>query len=295
MSTTRYLFGLLLFIIGVLLLLSNFNYLNVNWAFIIQFWPVLLILLGIGAVTKNRPVRLLLVTLTVLLTVALAMYGIQKGWLNPNVKYKVEEQDLAIEYAEEEQAVLNLETGAGKFSLSGASDSLIEAQAKTSLGLYTMQRSGVGGGEVDLRLDGQNVRWSHVGSVTNNLNISLHDQPVWQINVKTGATSLNFDLTKHQVEKIEIDTGASEVKVKIGNLTNQVRVKISAGASKIHLLLPEEFAARLDVDSGLSSHNFPQFTEVSKGVYETENFSTANKTVTIEIDAGLSDLQVSRY
>ena len=230
MSTTRYIFGLLLLAIGVLMLLSNLNYLNVNWAFITQFWPVLLILLGIGSVTKNKNTRMVLVTLAVLVTIGIVALGVQKGWLDPNIRYNVESQDLAINYLDEETATLNLESGAGKFNIladSEASAFLIGATAETNLGQYTLQRSGSKDNIFNLKLASEHMRWGHIGTVKNDLDIILNTKPIWRLNIDAGAAELNLDLSKNMVEDVQIDTGATDVQVKIkeANVSKPVKEK----------------------------------------------------------------------
>ena len=60
--------GLLLSILGVVLLLRNFDLLNINWNVVLKFWPLLLIYLGLATLYGNKktwvvPIAMLFITL----------------------------------------------------------------------------------------------------------------------------------------------------------------------------------------------------------------------------------------
>lgn len=68
MKNQNFTAGLLLSILGVVLLLRNFDLLDINWNVIIKFWPLLLIYLGLATIYGNKktwvvPIAMLFITL----------------------------------------------------------------------------------------------------------------------------------------------------------------------------------------------------------------------------------------
>ncbi|MDP2175636.1 MAG: DUF5668 domain-containing protein [Bacteroidota bacterium] len=61
--------GLILTLLGAILLLRNFDLLNINWSVIIKFWPLLLIYAGLSILYTHKkgwlvPLAMLLITIT---------------------------------------------------------------------------------------------------------------------------------------------------------------------------------------------------------------------------------------
>jgi hypothetical protein len=64
--------GLILTLLGGILLLRNFDLLNLNWSVIIKFWPLLLIYAGLSILYTNKkgwlvPLAMLFITLMAVL------------------------------------------------------------------------------------------------------------------------------------------------------------------------------------------------------------------------------------
>lgn len=78
MKNQNFTAGLLLSILGVVLLLRNFDLLNINWNVVLKFWPLLLIYLGLATLYGNKktwvvPIAMLFITL-----VSIALYWLFK-------------------------------------------------------------------------------------------------------------------------------------------------------------------------------------------------------------------------
>jgi hypothetical protein len=72
MKNQNFTAGLLLSILGVVLLLRNFDLLNINWNVVLKFWPLLLIYLGLATLYGNKktwvvPIAMLFITLVSIL------------------------------------------------------------------------------------------------------------------------------------------------------------------------------------------------------------------------------------
>jgi hypothetical protein len=69
---------------------------------------------------------------------------------------------------------------------------------------------------------------------------------------------------------------------------------VNAGASSIRIEVPESAGCRVRVEAPLSGKRLPGFEKVGKGEYETENFSSAEKKISLLLHAGVSSIRVTR-
>jgi len=129
----------------------------------------------------------------------------------------------------------------------------------------------------------------------NAVELSLNSNPEWDLNFDVGAASLDLDLTQYKVSKLDVDMGAAALNVKFGDLADVSRFKIDAGASDIDILVPQNVGCEIKSDAALSSRNYEGFTKIKKDLYRTENFENAAKKIFIDIDCGVSSINVKKY
>jgi hypothetical protein len=72
MKNQNFTAGLIFTLLGVILLLRNFDLLDLDWDVIIKFWPLLLIYAGLATIYGNRktwmvPLAMLLITVLAIL------------------------------------------------------------------------------------------------------------------------------------------------------------------------------------------------------------------------------------
>jgi hypothetical protein len=89
--------------------------------------------------------------------------------------------------------------------------------------------------------------------------------------------------------------GAASLDVKLGSLSEETRLNVEAGASNIDILVPEEVGCQVKTDDVLSSKNIYGFTKIKSDLYRTEGFDDADKKIFIEIDCGVSSINIRRY
>jgi hypothetical protein len=129
----------------------------------------------------------------------------------------------------------------------------------------------------------------------NKVDIALNQNPTWDIKIDGGAAAMNLDLTKFKIENIYVGMGAASLDVKLGALSDKTRLNIEAGASNIDILVPEEVGCQVNTDDVLSSKNIYGFSKIKSGLYRTADFEEASKKIFIEIDCGVSSINIRRY
>ena len=125
--------------------------------------------------------------------------------------------------------------------------------------------------------------------------MSLNKNPEWALNFSVGAASVDLDLTQYKVSRLDVGMGAAAFNVKLGNLVDVARIKIDAGASDIDILIPDSVGCEINDEAALSSRNYEGFKKVDNDLYRSENFDKYPKKIFIDIDCGVSSIDVKKY
>jgi hypothetical protein len=193
------------------------------------------------------------------------------------------------------KASLVFEGGAGTIRIRDTTSALLEARTETSFGEYVIEQDSIDDRQ-EIRLSLHSAKKGfHLGRMTNEVDLRLNPDQVWDLNFDMGASKLDLDLEYLAVESLRLDCGASKSKIRLGARLPETNVQIDAGASSIRLEVPESAGAEIRVDAPLSSKGFPGFTKVRDGLYRTDNYDSATRRVSVGIDAGVSSIRVVRY
>lgn len=311
MSYRKIFWGVVLVIIGTLFILKNVGLIFFDWGTIWRLWPLILILWGISLIPVKDYLKLIFSVAAIGLSILLISRYDKSGYYSfgwdgsrhsfdydPDDKWSSgsEDQQLFQSFDSAIQRVdLKLEAAAGDFRLSDTTpaDKLLTFSKKGNIGDYSMTSEDDSTMRViSLKINDSHVRFKNNG---NRVRLGLNTKPIWDFDFDIGAASIRFDLSKYKVGKLNIDGGASSIDIKLGDLMDVSNINIEAGASSIDLNIPESVGAELKTETVLSSSNYEGFNKVESGLYRTKNFNQAVKKIFIEIDAGVSSLNISRY
>jgi len=317
MNYKKVFWGVLFILIGLLFILKNLNVLDFSWSQIINLWPLLIILWGISILPIKGGIKLILS----FAMVATGIYLVNKfethtwfEWHGPK-SYRHErdsarkDKDVEIEkdtginldtqylffpYSHDiSQAILKLDAAAGSFYLTGTSDQLIEIEREGNIGNYSLTKHESGNTHiVELSMEEQIIvgdRFKH------KVDIKLHEQPLWDLNMNTGAAKIEMDFSPFKIRNIEIDGGASSVSMRLGELHPETNVNIDAGASSVVIEVPYKSGCQVITNTVLSGKDMRDFKKTGSGQYETENFSDSENKVFIRVDVAVSKIEIRRY
>ena len=307
MKTSHVFWGTLFIVLGMLILLNNFSPISLYWDDLWQFWPLVLVLLGISLMIRNRGGKIIFAaSAAIFLAVTIfASVKYTSGFINNDFEVSFDDDHdhsyVVNEYKEDydasiDKAVLKLDAKAGDFNIDSSSDDLIYVKTvgttDNNFNLTKNDEDGVS----NLKFKMKKTRF-HFGksNYKNRVNISLSEKPVWDLDLDVGAASIDLDLTKYKIEKLDVDMGAASLDVKLGDLNDNTDVTVNAGASSINISIPEEAGCEIKTDDVLSSNSFDNFRKISSGHYRTSNFDEAQKKIYINIDCGVSSVSVDRY
>ena len=135
----------------------------------------------------------------------------------------------------------------------------------------------------------------HFGSNKNRVDFKLNQNPVWEINVETGASGLDFDLSKFKVRELHMHGGMAGFHVKMGAPEALTNIEVSTGMAGVDIFIPKDAACSIETDSGLSGNDFDDVPKVSDDHYQTQGYDAAKTKFHIKISGGFSGFHVKRY
>lgn len=307
MKVFKALWGFFFIFIGVVLLLNSaFNLSWGIWAFIWQFWPLLLVLFGLAFILEFKKINYWL-GMTVLLGVfCLAGIGLFFSWQHKyfdtqNYSQKdgeVSEEKISADYPSGTKEVkLNLNTGASNVKIAGDEAQAFLYQGKHLSNFFNLsQNLSVTGEKASLLLKTTPViKTIFQPKSVNDLDLTFSGKPVYDLEIKTGASNIDLNLELLKTKKIDLESGASKIMVRFGKKEN-VRAEVDAGASSINLYVPKQSGLRITISSVLVSNNFEDIGLIKHdSEWTSTDWDKRSHQIDVDINAGASSVKIIQY
>lgn len=312
MNSRKLIWGSFLILIGLLLIIHNFNImpLSIDWSRMASLWPLILIILGLNSLAKNTNMNPWIFNGSAAIIIAIFIYqivdfsGTKKGFsfdwsdefdmeIDSN---GVKRQDFDIPLdSGVSYASLSFEGGAAKFILTDTTSQLIDAATMTRKGEYSLEKVRTDSTEeIKMKLTSGNIKIKN-GRVDNQVEVKLNPKLKWDFNFEIGAGAIDFDFSPYHVSAINLDAGAASIEMKLSDKAPVSNIDIDAGASSVTLKVPANARCRVKLDAVLSSKNLEGFTKKKDGYYESDNFNGNGNLININVDAGMSSVTIERY
>ncbi len=197
------------------------------------------------------------------------------------------------------EAVLKLSGGAGRFIISNPTTELIKADAKQSIGSYSMSvdrdaTTRIPTIELKPTEEKQEVDLED-GKFENRVDVHLNAKPVWTMDIGLGAGQGDLDLSAYAVKNLTIGAGAADLDLKLGAKADQSEVKLEVGAASVTVRVPKEVGCRIKKGGALNVDQLDDFTDVGGGEFVSPGYDATKKKLLIRFDGGISSFKVERY
>ncbi len=301
----RLLTGLTLVVIGALLLMNTTGNLPWTlWQSALEFWPVLIIGLGLQVVLSKWRVPGLAIALLVMLILG-AMNPHTNGNLLRRFGFPVSSplkktRELSIPMKPTVSGLdLNLEGAVLALQVSGV--------------------RGVDAGDLALRVDLQwnedepSVQGSAEGQIRSmfvsapvspsfgdrgkqNWGFSVNSSLVTSLKVTGEVIDLDLDCNDLYVESLYVKAGVCDVSFDMGLSGQESKVVVDGGVGKMKLTVPERAGVRIAISSpSLVSHDFTTRGLTKSGnVWSTPDYAAASTKLDLSVTAGVSKVQLTR-
>ena len=285
----RLIIGIILLFFGIGLLAQNFGIVaDFDFWQIFQFWPVLIILAGLSLLSRGSAFgRLIsgLIILVVLILILISFFWQFDSRETKQYDFQIP-KDAAITLSS-----VHIKTGAANLNVSGGSSDLVSGDLKSNITRLETDNE-IKDDKSDTTIETTGSTRFFGGRFANDLNINLSDETPLALTVDSGAAKMDIDLSAIAAEDVDINTGASSLDLIIGSKAVNANYSISAGASSIRINLPKEIGAKISSASALTSKKFTDFRQLSQNSYESDNFSSTDRKVYINIEAGVSSIDI---
>ncbi|NTV31099.1 hypothetical protein HGA91_03950 [candidate division WWE3 bacterium] len=298
MKSNNIVIGGILIVVGILVLASNLDIFHLNWEIVSRLWPAIILFIGIRSFFPNAYGLLISLLLTTIIVVGVGYVATVTGQLDPRdfltTTQTGNHQQFTVENNESIQtASLKIESGAGDISLSSGTDTLMTAEATSTIGAYTLDQDlTTTNADLRLHIDNPNIQ---LGPQNHTLDVKLNSNPAWRIDANIGAAQGRFDFSDLQIEQLTLKSGATDVNLRLGSIAKEAQVTIETGASSTDIEVPQIAGVQITTDTGLTDNEFNGFTQVNEKTYQSDNFESAEKKIFIHIKAGMSSITVNRY
>ncbi len=285
--------GIFLLFLGVVFLLQTLNVLPWGlWETLWRFWPVLIIIIGLGVLL--RPYNVWLVSLLILAVLG-ASLGIAIWQYSPSLASGMVTKSYSEPLGDIERAQIEIDFSAGSItigSLPPGSPNFVEVDSEVRDSRQTInvdfhQKDGEG----KLYLSTVN-QWFWAG-----------DRIRWEVNftrsiplaisIKSAASNVELDLSELKVTELRMDVDAGNYRVTMPSSADTSNIEIEADAANIEVIVPDGVAAKIQVNTNLSvsdvdKNRFPQ----QGAYYVSDNFDTAQNRIYLIIDCDVGRVQV---
>lgn len=300
MKTSNIVIGGVFILIGLIILLTNLDVVNINWRFVWQLWPALLVLIGLRSIFQGTGGLVISLLFTAAIIGGILYAGARIGEFSPQeiIQSTAEgnRQLFNVDYSNQiKTASLSIESGAGTFRIGSTDELLLQGEARSTIGEYKLTQQ-INNDDADLRFKLDNPGFNiGFGRQRHEFSVNLHTQPAWRIEANLGAAQGNLDFSALQTEQIDLKAGAADINMKLGDRSIESQVTVETGASSITVQVPRNAGVQIATESGLSGKDFNGFTDTGDGTYRTSNFDSAEKKIFLTLRGGVSSFKVERY
>jgi len=298
--SSRIFWGTVLVALGVLFLLSNLGVLPWGvWQTLVKAWPLLLVVWGASILL--HPFGRLGALLTALIVIvglgAVVVYtlafasnpGAAPGYPTAGVL----PLDQPLENGTQTVKV-DLDFGAGTISLDGRAPA--DKLAWGSLGYIfgAPQVSYSGGASAQLRVAMTGAGWSSgAGGRTPSWDIHLNPQPVYDLDLDTGACHADLDLSALKVRSLVLSTGASDTDIVFGDPGRDATARLEFGAAAVRVKVPRSVGVRVDLATGLVGTNLAGLGFTHDGsAWVSPEYAVRQSHLDIRVEGGASSFNL---
>ncbi len=288
----------LLITAGVIFLLDNLGYVDVDWTDLWRFWPVVLILAGLDLLLARRSAlgNLIVLVLTLALIGGVVWMVVGGGGLllgsDDRGGAGVTRIDEPLDDAE--RAALDVAFASGTLDIAAAAErgSLVQGDLDLATDhnpVWDVERSGQ---EVTMRLAyprGTSVSFAF--GQGDDWQLRLSPQAGWDLMVDVGAGDARLDLTGLDVRALTVNTGAGQTTVILPD-QGDFEATVEGGVGTLTLEIPATMAARVTVNGGLAPVSASDRYDKEGRTYTAGNWDTADERVEIRLNLGIGAVTI---
>ncbi|MBS4535501.1 hypothetical protein GOQ29_07685 [Clostridium sp. D2Q-14] len=298
MKSRNIILGFLFIVLGSLWILSNLDIINFSIGNIIwgitDLWPLVLVIIGINLIIKNKKIKLLL---WILFIIIIIFYGffIHDDIFTGNSNDFTGKDVSSINMEDKtEKGKLDLDIGAAKFEITSGNSDLVTIFSNRSYNYKSQLENSLH--TVYLSNDGNFKTFNFKKNERFYYELNLNESIPWSFDIDCGAVDGKLNLKNIDVEEFSLDMGAGKIEVDLGEKSKLTNIDINSGVSKVVLNIPKESGIRVKLDGALNSTNLDEIKLNKEGNhYISDNFNDVSSKYDINIEMGLGNFKINYF
>jgi hypothetical protein len=292
---------------GVMLLLSNLGYLPwESWNIVWRLWPLLLIALGIDVLIGRRSILGAVVSgLLILMLVGGAVVLVLFAQNIPQLTELAQPSVVHVRHIEYplegvESATVNIDWTSMPGHLGALRDSSNLIEGDIAYRGELIFDVDVRNDQTDVVLDSYSSGpwvWTFGGREDHRWDVELSPDVPLDLTLDAGSGSCDLDLSDLRISDLFLDVGSGSVDLALPD-DSTFEVRIDGGSGSLAIALPEGVGARVMLESGSGSFRADERFRLVEGerrddgVWETDDFDTAEYTIELRIDQGSGSVRI---
>jgi hypothetical protein len=292
--------ALVVIAVGVALLLANI-YPGLNFGAIFwRYWPVLLILIGLGKIIEAfrysgapgdpNPPRQSAMPFVVLAAVALLIVAmVREGKVEANLH-----DSHAVEVGAAKDVNAKLEMATGKMTMSGGGDRLLNADFKylASDGKPVVDYT-VTNGRGDISITQPNDGHIRMMNSHNQWDLRFTDQVPIDLDITVGAGEARMDTRGMDLRNLFINFGTGELNLDLtGPRTHNLNATLKGGIGSATIELPRDVGVSVHASGGIGAVVTHGLTEHDHD-YVNDAFGKTPATIFVTIEGGIGKIELN--
>jgi hypothetical protein len=290
--------GVILIIIGLFFLLLKFHPEFEPWPIFARYWPVILIVIGIGKIwdaflyrqNPGAPPASRHSGLWVALAILLILFGLAlwKGRAGNYMRHETQ----SIDRQGAHTVSANIEIPSGTLKLSGGSAKLLDADFlyRESEGKPRVDYS-VNGDHGSLSILGEEKRL-HIGTTHSTWELRFAGNLPLDLNLQMGAGQSDLRLSDLDVRRLDINIGAGEMQLDLtGARKNNLDVEVQGGVGSATIDLPKDVGVKVHASGGIGAISTDGLTKQDDD-YINSAYGKTPATITVDIQGGVGAINL---
>ncbi len=290
--------ALFLISVGVFFLLMNLVPNFDPWTVLFRYWPIILILLGLGKIWEAHRLRQNpgaedggIPGAVVALLVFLAIIGLALTVGRHGTGTAIHDaQTIELQGAKSVNAEITMP--AGELVLTGGSNRLLDADFnyRTSEGKPRVDYS-VSGDRGQLEVT-QNEKHIHFGGSRNDWTLRFGNAIPLDLKVELGAGKSDLNLREMNVTHLEVNMGVGRMDLDLtGDRKEDLQVDIQGGVGSAEIKLPKNVGVHVNASGGVGSVNSDGL-EHEGGGYVNQVYGKTHATIQVNIQGGVGQISL---
>ena len=290
----------ILICIGVFFLVANLVPSFDPWFILTRYWPVILILIGLGKVWDYYAARrygsapgvsdVSGVLIAVVLLVLLLGLGV---WRHGRRKtYSEQQSTQTIDLQGASAVTANLQIPAGQLNVSGGSPHLVDADYHYDDTAPKLEYA-VEGGHGQLTLNGNDDETTF-GDHNDIWTLHFNDAVPLDMTLQMGAGQSNLNFSNVNLTHLEVHMGVGQMMLDLtGPRKQDLSADIQGGIGQARIRLPSNVGVRVQASGGIGSINVNGLTKQGD-VYVNAAYGKTPATVDLTVHGGIGEIDLNQ-